>query len=295
MEDNTVKVLLIDDDEDDYILIHEMLKDVRGIKYQVDWLNSFRGAKKRLDGGNWDVILVDYDLGGGDGLELIREAIKRGIKAPLIMVTGRGRYELDVEAMKSGAADYLSKDMINSAILERVIRYSIEHRRLTEILEQRVKERTMELQNALDELRIAEEELRTQHEELLQMNLKMADESRLHLRTMGEFSLLEVTTDREGLILEANNDAARLFRTDQESIKGKLLSLFIHLKDRKRFVSLLSRLGEMIVPRTETFSLRETVEGSAEWCLTVVPLNNQGPQTMDEYYWLFHPIFGDEG
>jgi FixJ family two-component response regulator len=62
-------------------------------------------------------------------LDLIQKANKQGVKAPLIMITGRGRYELDIEAMNSGAADYLTKDTINPPMLERVIRYSLERSR----------------------------------------------------------------------------------------------------------------------------------------------------------------------
>jgi two-component system, cell cycle sensor histidine kinase and response regulator CckA len=126
LEGKKVKVLLVDDDDDDYVLIHQMLKDIRDREYQVEWANSYKAALHRLAVDEVDIVLVDYDLGERDGLELIREAVAMGVKAPIIMVTGRGRYELDMQAMENGAADYLSKNMINSAVLERVIRYSLE-------------------------------------------------------------------------------------------------------------------------------------------------------------------------
>jgi two-component system, cell cycle sensor histidine kinase and response regulator CckA len=68
-------------------------------------------------------------------LELIREEIAREVKVPMIMVTGRGRFEIDVEAMRAGAADYLSKDQLNSPFLERTIRYALERRRVEEELD----------------------------------------------------------------------------------------------------------------------------------------------------------------
>jgi len=289
MVEDKVFILLIEDDEDDYILIDRMLKDIRGNNYDVEWLNNYQEARERIEGDGWDVALVDYDLGYRNGIELIQHAATKGVNSPMIMVTGRGRYELDVEAMKSGAADYLSKDMLNSAVLERVIRYAIEQRRSRNILENLVQERTVELQNALDELRVAEEELRTQHEELLQSNLINADESELHKHTGGEFPSIEVITDAKGMILNANQDALDLLSKKHQSLEGKLLSLFIHLKDHKRFVYLLTRLEELKSPKTEKINLRN-MNTELDWCLTLVPLKDQDMNT-GKYYWLIHPLY----
>lgn len=70
--------------------------------------------------------MVDYDLGGKDGIQLIQEAVAKGIKGSFIMVTGRGNREMDVEAMKAGASEYVTKMELSPPLLERVIRYAIE-------------------------------------------------------------------------------------------------------------------------------------------------------------------------
>lgn len=300
MKGTKLNVLIIDDDEDDFILIREMLKDIQGQEYHVTWAPTFNGAREIVMLDTWDVILVDYDLGACTGLDLIREAVEKEVKAPLIMITGRGRYELDVEVMNSGAADYLTKNMINPAFLERAIRYSIERSRSKEILEQLVQERTVDLQNTLEELRVAEEELRTQHEELrvaeeelrmqheelLQSTLHQGDESLLHRQTIGDLPLAELITDHHGCIVEANQAASIALHTDFTSLTGKLLSLYIDLQDRRRFIQELSRLNGTSVASTETYRL---MNDGASWCFYVVPLK-KGLAHTSEYYWLLHPI-----
>jgi DNA-binding response OmpR family regulator len=289
METEKLDILVVDDDEDDYLIIRDMLGDIQGKDIDVSWVQTYMEARQQIEHNGWDVILVDYDLGAGNGLELIREAIENGVNVPLIMVTGRGRYELDVEAMKQGAADYITKNMLNSDLLERVIRYSLERSRSKEILEQLVEERTLELQNALEELRVTEEELRTQHEELLHINLELADEGHLNYLTRRNLPVIEVTTNEEGKIIDANPEAEQIFRMEKDALKGKLLSYFINLEDRKRFARLLVHLKEILLPRTERYRLANNSKGLGEWCLTVAPIK-KGIFHTNEYYWLLHPV-----
>ena len=75
-------------------------------------------------------------MGHADGLELLREAMARGCKAPIILLTGNDNWETDVEAMKAGAADYLVKGHLDARLLERSIRYAMERKRAqAELLE----------------------------------------------------------------------------------------------------------------------------------------------------------------
>ena len=75
--------------------------------------------------GQQSVCLLDYHLGERTGLELLREAVARGCRTPIILLTGNGDREIDVEAMKAGAADYLVKGRFDAHSLERSIRYTI--------------------------------------------------------------------------------------------------------------------------------------------------------------------------
>lgn len=122
------RILLVDDDEDDYFLTRHMLKSSRGREIKLDWANTYRAGMKKLDSDHYQAVLVDYDLGEKTGIELIRELSNRGYPAPLILYTGRGSLEVDVEAMQAGATLYLTKEEANPLLLERFIRYAIERK-----------------------------------------------------------------------------------------------------------------------------------------------------------------------
>ena len=71
------------------------------------------------------VCFLDYRLGAQTGLDLLKEVIPEDCKIPIILLTGYGEHEVDLESMRIGAADYLIKDQMTAVLLERSIRYSI--------------------------------------------------------------------------------------------------------------------------------------------------------------------------
>jgi signal transduction histidine kinase len=124
-----LRVLIADDDEDDYVLTRDLLLRIGRPRFQLDWTPSYEGALAAIELNQHDVYLFDYHLGHSDGLELLREAMARGCKAPIILLTGNDNWETDVEAMKAGAADYLVKGQLDARLLERSIRYALERTR----------------------------------------------------------------------------------------------------------------------------------------------------------------------
>lgn len=118
-------ILLIDDDEDDFIHIRDLLRDIRSSSYKITWLSSYESGLKALCEQEFDACLLDYKLGEKNGLSLLVEAKKRTFSYPIIFLTGMADFELDIKAMESGAADYLVKDQLTHLLLERSIRYSI--------------------------------------------------------------------------------------------------------------------------------------------------------------------------
>jgi PAS domain S-box-containing protein len=131
-KEQTWRILHVDDDEDDYILTRSMLNQAHGSTIAVEWASSFEMGQKMLEADHYDAALIDYDLGTGTGVELIREFVDRGYTAPLILYTGRGSYDVDVEAMRAGATIYLPKGEVNPLSLERSIRYAIERKQTEE-------------------------------------------------------------------------------------------------------------------------------------------------------------------
>jgi signal transduction histidine kinase len=166
MDDLPFRVLLVEDDEDDYLLTRDLLREIYGGRFHLDWEPDYGAALGAIHRNRHDIYLIDYRLGSDNGLDLLREAVARGCTAPIILLTGQEDREIDLEAMRVGAADYLIKGKIDAETMERSIRYAIERKRTEEALrrsqaelELRVRERTAELARANDELRRRVEEL----------------------------------------------------------------------------------------------------------------------------------------
>jgi diguanylate cyclase (GGDEF)-like protein len=134
MHDSTVRVLLVEDDEDDYVLTRALLTEGFGARLTVVWANTRAAGLEHLTEGHFDVALLDYNLGSETGVDVLREARARGCRTPVIMLTGQDDRATDLNAMHAGAADYLVKGRVTGDMLERAIRYARErHRLLDEI------------------------------------------------------------------------------------------------------------------------------------------------------------------
>jgi DNA-binding response OmpR family regulator len=134
MQGKQIRILLVDDDEDDYILTNELLKEFKHKGYSLDWVETYQAGLKSMIEGEYDIYLLDFRLGPRNGLELLKEAVSQGCRAPIILLTGRGGYDIDLQAMAAGAADYLVKDNIQGSILERSIRYALERKHAEEAI-----------------------------------------------------------------------------------------------------------------------------------------------------------------
>ena len=133
MSNAPVKVLLVDDDEDDYIITRDLILRIAG-RYHLDWVNNYNGALDAIQRREHDVYLLDYRLGERTGLELLCVSQQSNARAPMILLTGQGDQEVDMQAMKAGAADYLVKGQLNADILDRAIRYAIKGKHAEENL-----------------------------------------------------------------------------------------------------------------------------------------------------------------
>lgn len=161
MDDHHVRVLLIEDDADDALLVRDWLAESETANFNVEWVTTYQVALESLARGQHDVYLVDYRLGAHSGVEFVRTAIAQGCSAPMILLTGVASRTVDLEAMDAGAADFLAKAQLSGDLLERSIRYALEHKRVAvalqtarDDLELRVQERTAELVAANEALRI---------------------------------------------------------------------------------------------------------------------------------------------
>src|SRR3982751_855198 len=120
-----IRVLLIEDDEDDFVITRKLLRQIEGARYNLEWIVSFDAGLDALLAGDYDICLCDYRLGEHNGIDLIHEAFNRGCNKPIILLTGQADREVDLEAARAGASDYMIKGQITPDVLERSIRYSI--------------------------------------------------------------------------------------------------------------------------------------------------------------------------
>src|SRR5919107_6399669 len=121
-----VKILIIDDDEDDFFITSEYLRQIEEYNLDIEWCYRFNDAVAHLEKRSHHMYFVDYRLGAKTGLDFLKEAVQLGCEEPIVLLTGKGNKEVDIEAMQMGATDYLIKTELNADKLERCIRYSVE-------------------------------------------------------------------------------------------------------------------------------------------------------------------------
>jgi PAS domain S-box-containing protein len=166
-----IKVLLVDDDEDDFILTKDLLSEIEDGKFELEWTPTYNYALQKLIQNEHDIFLVDFRLGEYSGLQLIHEAGKRGIRKPFILLTGQDNRGLDLLALKAGASDYLRKSKLDAYNLERAITYAIERTHAYEdIFEKEQKYRTL-FENSKDAIFITDQNFNFQEVNQCTLNL----------------------------------------------------------------------------------------------------------------------------
>jgi PAS domain S-box-containing protein len=119
------RILVVDDAPEYAAMVVELLRASDAWQEAVTRTAlSYDEALRAIAAERFDVALFDYMLGSRDGLELLREVRRRGIDTAVVVLTGRGAEEVAVDAMKAGAADYLSKANVSVETLERAVRHA---------------------------------------------------------------------------------------------------------------------------------------------------------------------------
>jgi PAS domain S-box-containing protein len=144
-----LKVLIIDDDEDDYFITSQLLQEISSFNTSCTWCYNIKDAQDKLNSNSYDIYFLDYRLGARTGLDLLKEAIAGGTYKPIILLTGKGTPEIDKMAVENGAYDYLIKSELTSEKLERCIRYAIERYKSFKLINDNEKKFRLIFENAL--------------------------------------------------------------------------------------------------------------------------------------------------
>ncbi|MBA4054607.1 MAG: hybrid sensor histidine kinase/response regulator [Marivirga sp.] len=159
MKSSRVKVLLIEDDEDDVFLTKEYLSRIDNYEFEVDRESEPSSARQRILKGGHDIFLIDYRLGSESGLELIKFIQDKKILTPSIILTGQGDLKVDIDASSYGASDYLVKSDLNSSLLERSIRYAISQSKIVKELDEKEKKYRSLFERSIDPIFLATDKL----------------------------------------------------------------------------------------------------------------------------------------
>ena len=144
MAEKIARVLLVEDDEDDYILTCDYLNQLDSHTFEIDWVTNPTTALEQLNLGKHDICLLDYQLGAYNGLTVLEKAATNGCTIPIIMLTGQSDDTLDQLALAAGAVDYLAKGEITTSRFARAIRYALARQ---EIEKERIERINAETQN----------------------------------------------------------------------------------------------------------------------------------------------------
>lgn len=119
------RILVVDESEDAFARLRELIQSVWGGAATVTWIRGFDQAFAGIPAGIYDIILLDNRPGTIDRLEWLRTQLSRDRVTPVILMAAAPGYDLDLQAMQAGAAEYIVKPELTAPLLERSVRYAI--------------------------------------------------------------------------------------------------------------------------------------------------------------------------
>jgi PAS domain S-box-containing protein len=190
--DQPLQILIVDDDEDDFYITSDYIKNIPYRKYKIDWSYNYADAFNKLVANKYQLYFVDYRLGIKTGLDLLKEAIEAGCEEPIVLLTGKGTQEIDVKAMESGAFDYLIKAELNTEKLERCIRYSLERSSSIKALKANERKYRSMFEKSKDVVFISNTDL-----EILEINYAATDLLEYEADELHDFPITSLFTKRD--------------------------------------------------------------------------------------------------
>jgi two-component system, sensor histidine kinase and response regulator len=146
MDRQLLHLLLVEDSPDDALLIQEFLADTRRAEFRVVHVDRLALALERLSAGSLDIVLLDLQLPDSRGLDTFRRIQEAAPALPVVVLSGHEDETIATTAVQEGAQDYLVKGRVQTAELERTLRYAIERKRTSRALA----EQNLELKRAME-------------------------------------------------------------------------------------------------------------------------------------------------
>ena len=219
--DTSLKILIVDDDDVDRLALRRALKSA-AIQAEITEADGADAALAALAAGSFDCMILDYQLPGTDGLQVLHAIRGSGVRTPVIMLTGQGDEQTAVELMKAGAADYMGKGQLTPERLSRSIRHALalyrseEARRQLLAREKAAREDAQAANHAKDEfLATLSHELRTPLNAILGWVRLMNSGSLDAPTTRRALEIIERNTRLQAQLIEDLLDVSRI-------ISGKL-------------------------------------------------------------------------
>ena len=258
MVQKSLKILIIEDDEDDAFYIKDILKEGLGNPAPViDHQLAVGSNLEQLNPFQYDLAMFDYRLGEINGIELLRNIRGQGCDIPIILFTGQGDQEVAVEAMKAGATDYLTKGKLSPESVTQSIRYALGLRKEAELrkqAEEKLQKSHASLTLAHQELQSSMEKLKTAQNQILRSE-KLAGIGRMVAGVCHEIlnPLNIISGHSQSLLIERSNDLE--LSADLNSIMEEIQRISKIISGLLKF----SRKGNMEFKRSDIRKELESV------------------------------------
>ena len=287
MARESLKILIVEDDEDDAFFIKDILKEGLGEPAPlIDYYSSIGSSLEQLNPFHYDLAMFDYRLGEINGIELLRNIRKQGCDIPIILFTGQGDQEVSVEAMKSGATDYITKAKLSAESVTQSIRYALGLRKEAELrkhAEEKLKKSHVDLTLANQELQASMEKLKTAQNQILRSE-KLAGIGRMVAGVCHEIlnPLNIISGHSQSLLIERNKDG---------ELCNDLTSVMEEIQRISKIISSLlkfSRQGNMEFKKSDIRKELESVLSLVE-----KEMQLEGIQTIRKFDSEILPVFID--
>jgi serine phosphatase RsbU (regulator of sigma subunit) len=130
-----IRVLLIEDNDDDAVLVRETLRDTGERQFDLETAPRLSDGLTFLDQQRFDVVLLDLSLPDSFGIETFDEVRSHSREIPIVVLSGNANDSVAMESLRRGAQDYLVKGVADGELLGRTLRYAMTRHHLMSELE----------------------------------------------------------------------------------------------------------------------------------------------------------------